>query len=91
MTVRGELASLRELHRTLDTSAADIERVARDIDHSLGGTVWIGAITERFRDTWNSLKPTLTPELVDALTEAKEDVKVQHNNLAAATGEGDRI
>lgn len=91
MAVGGELATLRDLHKTLDTSAQDITRIAGDIDRSLGSAVWTGANSEKFRDAWGTFKPTLTPKLVDALTEAKEDIKTQHNNLAAATGESDRI
>ncbi|GAA5159301.1 WXG100 family type VII secretion target [Ornithinimicrobium tianjinense] len=91
MAVGGELATLRDLHKTLDNSAQDIQRIAGDIDRSLGGTVWTGSNSEKFRDAWGTFKPTLTPKLVDALNEAKEDIKTQHNNLAAATGESDRI
>lgn len=89
--VGGELATLRELHKTLDTSAQDITRISGDIDRSLDSTVWTGRNSEQFRDQWGTFKPTLTPKLVDALTEAKEDIKAQHNNIAAATGEADRI
>lgn len=91
MAVGGELATLRDLHKTLDNSASDIQRVSGDIDRSLGSTVWTGTNSEKFKDAWNTFKPTLTPKLVDALNEAKEDIKTQHNNLAAATGESDRI
>ncbi|OLT39647.1 hypothetical protein BJF86_07275 [Serinicoccus sp. CNJ-927] len=91
MSVGGELATLRDLHKTLDTSALDIQRVSNDITKSLDGTVWTGANSEKFLEAWGTFKPTLTPKLVDALSEAKEDVKTQHNNLAAATGESDRI
>ncbi|GAA4879368.1 WXG100 family type VII secretion target [Serinicoccus chungangensis] len=91
MAVGGELATLRDLHKTLDTSALDIQRVSEDIDKSLNSTVWTGANSEKFKDAWQTFRPTLTPKLVDALNEAKEDIKTQHNNLAAATGESDRI
>lgn len=91
MAVGGELATLRDLHKTLGSSAQDIQRIVGDIDRSLGGTVWTGASSEKFWDAWGTFKPTLTPKLVDALNEAKEDIKTQHNNLAAATGESERI
>ncbi|MFK5584787.1 MULTISPECIES: WXG100 family type VII secretion target [unclassified Serinicoccus] len=91
MAVGGELATLRDLHKTLDTSAQDIERVSGDIDKSLNNTVWTGTNAEKFKDAWGTFKPTLTPKLVDALNEAKEDIRTQHNNLAAATGESERI
>lgn len=91
MAVGGELATLRDLHKTLDTSAQDIERVSGDIDKSLNNTVWTGSNSEKFKEAWGTFKPTLTPKLVDALNEAKEDIRTQHNNLAAATGESERI
>lgn len=89
--VARELATLRELYRTLQNCSQDLQRVSDDIDGALGENVWTGAKAEQFRTDWDSVKPTLTPELVDALNEAKEDIKVQHNNLAAATGELDSL
>ncbi|ANS79093.1 hypothetical protein SGUI_1697 [Serinicoccus hydrothermalis] len=91
MAVGGELATLRDLHKTLDTSAQEIEKVSGDVDKSVQSTVWTGTNAEKFRDAWQTFKPTLTPKLVEAMNEAKEDIKMQHNNLAAATGESDRI
>lgn len=91
MAVGGELATLRELHTTIKTSAEDVQRLASDIDRSLGNAVWTGTNAEKFREAWGTFKPTLTPKLYDALTEAQEDIKVQHNNLATATGESERI
>lgn len=89
--VGGELGTLERLFRTLQNSADDITRVSADIDGALRDAVWTGANSEKFRGAWEEFKPTLTPRLVDALTEAKEDVRIQHNNLAEATGEGARI
>ena len=89
--VGGELGTLERLFRTLQTSSEDIQRVSSDIDGALRDAVWTGANSEKFRGAWEEFKPTLTPRLVDALTEAKEDVRIQHNNLAEATGEGARI
>jgi uncharacterized protein YukE len=89
--VGGELGTLERLHRTLQNSADDIQRVSGDIDGALRDAVWTGANSEKFRGAWEEFKPTLTPRLVDALNEAKEDVRIQHNNLAEATGEGNRI
>ncbi|QFG67436.1 hypothetical protein [Ornithinimicrobium pratense] len=89
--VGGELGTLERLFRTLQNSAEDIQRVSGDIDGALRDAVWTGANSEKFRGAWEEFKPTLTPRLVDALNEAKEDVRIQHNNLAEATGEGARI
>lgn len=89
--VRHELATLDRLFTTLQDSADEIQRVAGGIDGALDDSVWVGATSEKFRGTWAEFKPTLTPRLVDALNEAKEDVRIQHNNLAEATGEGARL
>lgn len=89
--VRGELGTLERLHRTLQNFADDIQRMSADLDDALRDAVWTGANSEKFRGAWEEFKPTLTPRLVDALNEAKEDVRIQHNNLAEATGEGARI
>lgn len=91
MAVGGDLQTLQELHRTLDTSATQIETVAGDITTKLQNTVWTGTNSEKFREAWETFKPTLTPNLYNALIEARDDVKNQHNNLAIATGEADRI
>lgn len=91
MTVGGELSTLRDLHTTLKNASEDITRISSDITTSLNNAVWTGANSENFRGQWEDFKPTLTPNLVTALDNAKEDVKKQHNDLAMATGEGDRI
>ena len=91
MAVGGELQTLRELHKTLTTSSQQISDVESKITSSLGSTVWTGANSEKVRDAWEGFKPTLNPKLVQALDDAATDVKTQHNNLAEATGEGDRI
>lgn len=91
MAVGGDLPTLRDLHTTLKNSSEDISRIAGDITSSLNNAVWTGKNSETFRGQWEDFKPTLTPNLVNALDAAKDDVKNQHNNLAAATGEPDRI
>ena len=91
MAVGGELPTLRDLHTTLQNASEDITRIASGITTSLDNAVWTGKNSETFRGQWEDFKPTLTPNLVTALDAAKEDVKNQHNNLAAATGEPDRI
>lgn len=90
-TVGGDLATLRQLHRTLSDSAISIENVARDIDRDHGAAVWTGKNADDFAAAWAEFKPTLTPKLVDALNAARDDVRTQHNNLSAATGESDSI
>ena len=89
-SVGGDLATLRQLFSTLGASSSDIETVCSNIDRELGNTVWIGTNAEKFRETWAQFKPTLNP-LVTAMTDAKEDVRKQHNNLSLATGEPDQI
>jgi uncharacterized protein YukE len=89
--VGGELSTLNTLYTTLGNAAADITRIAGDIDSSLENTIWTGANSEKFRGQWADFKPTLTPRLVEALEDAKRDIQIQHNQLAEATGEPDRI
>lgn len=90
-TVGGDLATLRQLFTTLGNSASNIEQVCSDIERELGNTVWTGTNAEKFREAWAQFKPTLNPQLVNTLTDAREDVRKQHNNLALATGESDQI
>lgn len=90
-SVGGDLATLRQLFSTLGTSSSDIETVCSNIDRELGNTVWTGTNSEKFREAWAQFKPTLNPQLVTTLTDAKEDVRKQHNNLSMATGESDQI
>ncbi len=91
MTVGGDLATLRNLFTTLGTASSDVENVCSNIDKGLANTVWTGANATKFRDAWANFKPTLNPQLVTTLTDAKEDVRKQHNNLALATGESAQI
>jgi uncharacterized protein YukE len=90
-TVGGDLATLRQLFTTLGNSASDIEAVCTNIERELGNTVWTGTNAEKFREAWAQFKPTLNPQLVTTLNEAREDVRKQHNNLSMATGESDMI
>lgn len=91
MAVGGELSTLRALYTTLNTSASDVSTLVKNIDKGLDSTVWTGANAKTFRESWANFKPSLDPQLVTTLTEAAEDVKKQHNNLANATGESDQI
>lgn len=90
-SVGGDLATLQELHRSLGQNIQKIAEVKASIDRSMRGTVWTGANSDKFRQAWEGFKPTLEPKLTQALTDAQTDIKNQHNNIAAATGEAARI
>ncbi|WP_166353149.1 WXG100 family type VII secretion target [Phytoactinopolyspora limicola] len=90
MAVGAELPTLQELHRTFNAKAEDADGIKNDVDSALGNSVWTGAYSQQFRDAWDEYKQNLVT-LRDALESAAEDVRINHNNIAEATGESDRI
>lgn len=90
MAVGAELSTLQQLHKTFTTTAADAERIKGDVDKALESAVWTGKYSEDFRTAWQDYRANLD-RLRDALDGAATDVKTNHNNIAAATGEPDRI
>lgn len=88
--VGGELATLAELHRTFNNRADDAETIKTQVDSGLDNTVWRGKFAEDFRQAWEDYKKNLD-NLRDALRDAADDVRDNHNNIAMATGEPDRI
>lgn len=91
-TVGADLETLSTFHRTLQTSISSLETVKGDVDRDYGSAqaTWSGANASKFDGQWNELSAVL-PKLRDALEDASNDVKIQHNNLAEATGESARI
>lgn len=85
--VGGDLATLADLRNTFKTSQDDVQQLVSKIDGSLSSTVWEGTNARKFADAWAQFKPTLTNQLVNTLVDAENDIKQQHNQLAAATGE----
>jgi WXG100 family type VII secretion target len=88
--VGGDLATLGQLKRDLDDSAARAEQVKSTLDRSVGAAVWRGPNADNFRSAWQEFSPTFT-RLQQALSDASTDVRNQHNNLAAAVGSSEAI
>lgn len=90
MPVGAELATLQDLHTTFRNKAEEAESIKTQVDSGLGSTVWTGRYSDDFRTAWEDYKKNLDT-LRDALNGAADDVRVNHNNIAEATGEPDRI
>lgn len=88
--VGAELKTLRDLHKTLDSHAQEALQFKRTISSAVDNAVWKGANATKFRNAWEGYKKTFT-NLHNDLSQAATDVKHQHNNIAAANGEPDRI
>ena len=84
--VGGSLDELAQLKRTLDDQATAVQSVNDTIDKQVTSTTWTGANADRFRSAWAEFKPTLV-KLRETLTETSDDIRKQHNALAAATGD----
>ncbi|PSL06778.1 type VII secretion system (Wss) protein ESAT-6 [Haloactinopolyspora alba] len=90
MGVGAELNTLADLHTTFKNKAEDAESIKTEVDKGLSSAVWTGKYSEDFRNSWEDYKKNLDT-LREALNGAAEDVKTNHNNIAEATGEPDRI
>ena len=90
MAVGAELSTLQALHRTFQEKAQQANDIKTRVDASLNSAVWTGKYSEDFRSAWQEYRANLD-RLQEALDGAANDVRTNHNNIAAATGEGDRI
>ncbi|NED96318.1 hypothetical protein G1H11_13470 [Phytoactinopolyspora alkaliphila] len=90
MAVGAELSTLAELYRTFNAKGEDAETIKNDVDGALDNTVWEGTYATQFREAWEEYKQNLIT-LRDALEGAAQDVLVNHNNMAEAFGEPDRL
>lgn len=90
MGVGAELSTLAELHRTFTTNAEAAQTIKSEVDGGVANAVWTGKYADDFRNAWEDYKVNLNT-LTDALNGAADDVKINHNNIAEATGEPDRI
>jgi len=88
--VGGDLATLQDLNRKFLDAANQTASLRSSVDSSLQSAVWTGPNSEAFRSQWEGFKQTLN-KIENALNEGAADVKNQHNNIALATGAGDRI
>jgi len=90
MAVGAELGTLQALHRTFTEKAQQANDIKTQVQSTLDSAVWTGRYADDFRGAWVDYRANLD-RLQEALEGAAADVKVNHNNIAAATGEGDRI
>ncbi len=90
MAVGAELSTLQALHRTFQEKAAQALEIRDRVDGAIADTVWTGRFSDQFKSEWASYKANLV-RLNEALEGAATDVRTNHNNIAAATGEPDRI
>lgn len=90
MSVGAELSTLQSLHKTFTEKGEQALTIRDDVDSGLDSAVWTGRYSDDFRTAWQDYRANLQT-LNEALVGAAEDVKVNHNNIAEATGEPDRI
>ncbi len=90
MAVGAELSTLQSLHRTFTEKASEAADIKNQVEGALTGADWTGRYADQFREAWADYRANLD-RLRDALDGAASDVKSNHNNIAAATGEPDRI
>ena len=90
MAVGAELSTLQALNKTFQEKAQQANDIKTQVDSGLNSAVWTGKYADDFRTAWQDYKANLD-RLQEALEGAATDVKTNHNNIAAATGEADRI
>lgn len=88
--VGGDLETLRQLHKGLDEHAQKALEFKQALDGHVANAVWKGANADKFRSAWDEFRPHFD-RLNQALSEGRDDVRTQHNNIAAATGESASI
>ena len=88
--VGGDLETLRNLHKGLDEHAQKALEFKSALDGYVNQAVWKGANADKFRSSWEEFRPHFD-KLHHALKEGSDGVRVQHNNIAAATGESASI
>ena len=90
MAVGAELTTLQALNKTFTEKAQQANDIKTQVQSALDGVVWTGRYADDFRGAWVDYRANLD-RLQEALEGAAVDVKTNHNNIAAATGESDRI
>jgi uncharacterized protein YukE len=90
VAVGAELSTLQALFKTFQQNAQQAADIKSHVDQGLNATEWTGKYADDFRSLWQDYRTNLD-RLQEALDGAASDVRTNHNNIAAATGEGDRI
>lgn len=90
MAVGAELSTLQTLHKTFTDNALMAADIKTAVDSGLDLAVWTGKFADDFRTSWQDYRANLD-RLQEALDAAAADVRTNHNNIAQATGEADRI
>lgn len=90
MAVGAELSTLQALFKTFQENALQAAEIKTKVDGALQSAVWTGKYADDFRTLWNEYRVNLD-RLQESLDGAATDVRTNHNNIAAATGEADRI
>lgn len=90
MAVGAELSTLQSLYKTFQDKALQAADIKTAVDSGLQSAVWTGKYSEDFRTAWQDYRANLD-RLQEALDGAAGDVRTNHNNIAQATGEADRI
>lgn len=88
--VGGDLETLRNLHKGLGENGDKVADVKTSLDGHVSQAVWKGSNADKFRSAWDEFKPHFD-KLQTALHEGRDDIRTQHNNIAAATGESASI
>lgn len=89
-TVGAELHTLRDLHTTFNTKAQEAIDIKTHVDSGVHNAVWTGKYSQDFKNAWQDYRRNLD-NLHQALVGAANDVRTNHNNIAEATGEPDRL
>jgi uncharacterized protein YukE len=88
--VGAELNTLKDLHKTFQQKAQEAIDIKTNVDSGVHNAVWKGKYSNDFRTAWQEYRRNLD-NLHQALDGAANDVRINHNNIAEATGESDRI
>jgi uncharacterized protein YukE len=90
VAVGAELSTLQSLYKTFQDKALQAADIKTAVDSGLQSAVWTGKYSDDFRTAWQDYRANLD-RLQEALDGAAADVRTNHNNIAQATGEADRI
>jgi uncharacterized protein YukE len=88
--VGADLSTLKTLHKTFVEKAQAALDTKSAINSAVHSAQWKGNYASQFKAAWEGYQKNLDT-LNHALTDAANDVKTNHNNIAAATGMPDRI